>query len=506
MACDGSNINPVALAILNAKLPGGQFAVPSPQVAVQSSSPGQLPVGQSTFAPPAHYREDQFTTDIDQTLSSKNMLTGRFFYSRATTTEAFSEDGPNLPGWGMNGLARNTIFVLADTHVFKPNLINIARFGYVRFDGLTASLSPLLASAIGEGTTTGQTGPTSAAPGLSINGLFTIGAPSIPSAWQVTNTYVWQDTVVLTHGRHFLRAGGEVKRHQVDEDQPEETSGLLQIATFDDFLLGLSAAQNGSPTGTSNVTGSQAGGGIFRRDERYTDLAAFVQDDVKLTPRLTVNAGLRYEVFGAPSDINGRLANFDPNIASGSVPAAGTFSGFTVPSNFESRNSAIPTGVTQTPFRGFWKTPYGDVSPRLGFVWQMAEKPVLVLRGGYGIYYDRHSGNIAEATLGQPRFRHCKSCRALPMAQRLCRVLSFLWCREIRAIRSSFRARRGQYRFFRGRTRTFATLRRRSTTSTCNMPLRRTMCCRWGMWGLDRCADRVRSSSIRHCWPARRIR
>jgi Carboxypeptidase regulatory-like domain/TonB dependent receptor len=401
VACDGSNINPVALAILNAKLPSGQFAVPSPQVALASTSSDQLPVGQSTFAPPAHYREDQFTVDIDQILSQKNTLAGRFFYSRATTTQAFSEDGPDVPGWGSNGLARNTMFVLSDTHTFNSNLVNIARFGYVRFDGLMATQNPLLASAIGQGTTTGAADPTSGAPGLSISGLFTIGAPSIPSAWQVTNTFVWQDTVSLTRGRHNMRFGAEFKRHELDKDSPEETSGLLQIATFDDFLLGLSAAQNGSPTGLSNVTGSQAGGGIFRSDERYTDFASFAQDDWKLTPRLTVNAGIRYEIFGAPLDTDGRLANFDPNIATGQVPAAGSFSGFTVPSNF---HGTIPVGVTQTSFPGFYVTPKGDVSPRLGFVWQMAEKPVLVLRGGYGIYYDRHSGGIAGITVGQAPF------------------------------------------------------------------------------------------------------
>jgi len=401
VACDGSNINPVALTILNAKLPGGQFAVPSPEVALASSNSDQLPVGQSTFAPPAHYWENQFTTDVDQTLSEKNTLAARFFYSRATTTQPFSLNGADVPGWGSNGLARNTMFVLADTHVFNSNLVNIARFGYVRFDGLTASQNPLLASAVGEGTTTGLAGPTSAVPGLAIGGLFTIGPPSTPATWQVTNSYIWQDTVALTRGRHNLRFGAEIKRHQVDEDQPEETDGLLQIATFDDFLLGQSAAENGSPTGTSNVTGSQAGGGIFRRDERYTDFAAFAQDDLKLASRLTVNVGLRYEIFGAPTDINGRLANFDTNIAAGQVPSTGSFSGFTVPSNFQ---DSVPAGVTKTAGPGFWKTPYGDVSPRLGFVWQMAAKPVLVLRGGYGLYYDRHSGNIAEATLGQPPF------------------------------------------------------------------------------------------------------
>ena len=65
------------------------------------------------------------------------------------------------------------------------------------------------------------------------------------------------------------------------------------------------------------MTTSQAGGGIFRRNERYTDFAVFAQDDIKLTPRLTVNAGLRYEIFGAPTETDGRLTNFDADIATG---------------------------------------------------------------------------------------------------------------------------------------------------------------------------------------------
>jgi hypothetical protein len=75
----------------------------------------------------------------------------------------------------------------------------------------------------------------------------------------------------------------EIKRHEVDVDAPYSSDGLLQINTFDDFLLGQSAAQNGSPIGASNVTESMGSSGLFRKDERYTDLAAFVQDDIKLT-------------------------------------------------------------------------------------------------------------------------------------------------------------------------------------------------------------------------------
>src|SRR5271163_3946535 len=404
VACDGSNINPTAVTILNAKLPNGQFAVPSPQAAIPNSGPDpsdEFPVGESTFAPPAHYREDQFLIDLDHTLNDRNMLSGRFFYSRATFTLPFSPNAANVPGWGTDELNRNTMFVLADTHVFNSNLVNIARFGYMRFDGFSTIQNPLTAQAIGMGTPTGSASPTANAPGLTVAG-FTIGDAGTPSQWQVTNSFIWQDTVSLTRGRQNMRFGAEVKRHEVDEDQPVETDGLLQIGTFNDFLLGQSAAQNGSPRGLSNVSNTTAGGGIFRRNTRYNDFAAFAQDDIKLTPRLTINTGLRYEIFGAPIEIDGRLANFNPLTASqGPVPVTGTYSGSSLPSNFP---GPLPAGYTKTSFPGLWKTPYEDVSPRLGFAWQLSEKPTVLLRGGFGVYFDRHSGNLAEQTLTQPPF------------------------------------------------------------------------------------------------------
>ncbi len=401
VACDGSNINPVALAILNTKLNSGQFAVPNPQVALPVSDSDQLPVGQSTFAIPAHYSEQQFTVDLDHTLNRKNSLAERFFYSRAPTTQPFSPSAATVPGWGTDELDRNTMFVLADTHIFTPNLVNVARVGYMRFDGLSRVQNPVLAQSVGEGSPTGVVGPTTSAPGLTIDGLFTIGDAGTPAQWQVTNSYIYQDTVSWTRGRHNVRYGAEAKRHQVDVNAPFTSDGLLDIRTFDDFLLGQSSTQNGSPNGFSNVTQSTGGSGIFRRDERYTDLTLFVQDDIKLTQRLTVNAGLRYEILGAPSDTHGRLANFDPSIADASVPDTGSYSGFIVPANFP---GAFPQGVVKSSRSGLWKTPHGDISPRVGFALQLTQSPMVVLRGGYGIYYDRHSGDYAESTLGQQPF------------------------------------------------------------------------------------------------------
>lgn len=405
VACDGSNINAVALAALNAKLPNGQFAVPSPQVALPPSSgtdpSDQLPIGLSTFAPPSHYREDQATLNLDHSLSQKNSLAGRFFYSRAKIQLPFAPNGENLPGWPTDALNRNTMFVLADTHVFSSNLVNVARFGYMRFDGLVTQVNPISAEEIGIGTPTGATGAGFNMPAITVGG-FQLGDGGTPSDWSVTNSFIWQDTIALTKGKHNARFGVEFKRHEIGENQPQQVDGNLMIAGISDLLVGQSAAQNGSPLGLSNVGTSISGGGIFRRDERYTNFAGFGQDDIKLTSRLTVNAGLRYEIFGAPSEIHGRLTNFDPNIATkGTIPGSGTFNGFLVSANF---SGAFPQGVTRNSFDGFYRTQYADVSPRLGAVWQMTSRPVLVLRGGFGVYYDVHSANVPEATLGQPPF------------------------------------------------------------------------------------------------------
>ncbi len=404
VACDGSNINPVALKILNTKLPSGQFAIPNPQVAIPNTgadASDQLPEGQSTFSFPAHYREDQFTGNMDQTLSQKNTLAERFFYSHSTTSSAFTPGGANVPGWGSGDRSRNTMFVLADTHVLNPSLINIGRFGYMRFDGLSSVENPLTAEAVGIGITTGAADATANMPDIEA-GPVTIGDSGTPSQWQVTNSFIYQDTVAWTHGRHNARFGVELKRHEVDETQPILIDGAAIFFTFADFLLGESAAENGSPQGLSNVSLSVAGGGIFRRNTRYTDYAGFAQDDVKLTNRLTLNAGLRYEIFAAPTDTTGRLANFDASTAlQGPIPSTGTFSGFTVPSNFP---GAVPEGVTKTSYPGYYRTSYGDVSPRLGFAWQAMEKPVVVVRGGFGLYYDQHSSNIVEQTLSQSPF------------------------------------------------------------------------------------------------------
>ena len=128
------------------------------------------------------------------------------------------------------------MFVLSDTHTFTPSVVNVARFGYMRFDGYAVIAQPINAADVGMATPAGlpQT------PGLVVNGLFTIGTAGQPFYWQNTNTYVWQDTVSLTRGMHSLRMGAEAKRHQVDVNVPYVNDGFLFLLGFPDFLLGQS--------------------------------------------------------------------------------------------------------------------------------------------------------------------------------------------------------------------------------------------------------------------------
>jgi len=401
VACNGSNINPVALALLNFKFSNGAYAIPSPQTLLPPAAT-QIPIGESTFSVPAKYREDQFTVNLDEAISTKNELAARFFYSHAPTTTSFP-GGPNVPGWSLNELDQNDMFVLSDTHAFNADLLNVARLGYMRFDGFGADSQPIAAAALGMATP----GVLPETPQIAISGLFTMGTAGTPFYWQDTNTYVWQDTVSYTRGPQSMRFGVEAKRSQVDVNVPYVEDGDLSIRSLPDLLLGQSAAQNGGAF--SNVYAETASSGIFPKYERYTDYAAFAQDGIRLTQRLTVNAGLRYEIFGAPSEAQGRLPTFDPSIASATVPATGSLSGFVLPSNY---TGPVTEGAIQSGTRGLWSTTYGDVSPRVGFSLKVSGTHEILVRGGYGIYFNRMSGDLAETTVGQPPYSYKQSYQA----------------------------------------------------------------------------------------------
>src|ERR1700730_832302 len=161
VAADGSNINPVALALLNFKFKNSQYAIPTPQTVVNG-------VGQFTYSAPAHYEENQYTLNIDHALTTKNQLSGRFFFSSAPLAATFALGGATLPGWGQNESDRNLMIAVADTQTFSSRLINVARFGFVRFYGNRTIDEPITSASVGTTSPTGLPG----IPTINVTGLF----------------------------------------------------------------------------------------------------------------------------------------------------------------------------------------------------------------------------------------------------------------------------------------------------------------------------------------------
>lgn len=384
VAANGSNINPIALALLQFKLPDGNYIIPTPQVILPSG------VGQSSFSSPAQFSEDQETADVDHMFSPNDIIRGRFFNSTDPQSGPFAQgnSSANVPGFGLVEQDHNLMSAIIYSHTFSPTLINQATFGYVRFSGSHVIQKPITNSDIGLTPPTGE----DEIPTIVITNGFDIGPPTQSTFLSTTNTYDGKDVVSWSHGRHYWRFGGGGGKRQVNFLLPFEANGLLNFLSFPDFLLGMSGAQNG--TSFSNLSSAAADVGLNNRRTRYTDFSAFAQDDIKLRSNLTVNAGIRWEYYGPATETQGLLSNFIPSLANPEPPASGTLTGLAVASNYK---GSVPAGVTQLPTAYLWNRNYADFAPRLGFALQLQSN--FVLRAGYGIYFQMLSNQIADQTI-----------------------------------------------------------------------------------------------------------
>ncbi len=161
--------------------------------------------------------------------------------------------------------------------------------------------------------------------------------------------------------------------------------GSLTFLSFPDFLLGMSAAENGS--GFSNVFACVDGFGLFDRGWRAWEGNLYYQDDIKPSSKFTLNAGLRYEHLGLYDDIHGRNSSFNPELANPNPPSSDSIQGF---------QGTVPPGVTRA------NSPYavkveGKIrgAPVSAFSWQLPHVTRLALRGGYGLYYSRPTGGAS---------------------------------------------------------------------------------------------------------------
>jgi hypothetical protein len=376
VACDGSNISPVAIALLNQKISNGNYLIPTPQRYITTAT--GAPAGFSTYSIPADFTEDQYLANLDYVISSKHRLDERYFFSRDPQVQPFSACTAGCPpGAAVNPNFTSHVADLKLTSALTANFLNEGLLAFVRSTGKLTGDSNIPAASVG--ITPGD--PTyPLMPLMTVNGSFSLGGGP--------------------NDRQSFRAGFMGEKQFFNYLNPTSRRGTLTFLTFQDFLLGMSAAQNGSQY--SNVYQSNSAQGNYYKAFRATDISGFVQDDVKLTRTLTGNFGLRWELNGGISDAHGNLTSvFTSIMANSPAPtAAGTYAGFVVPSNF---NGPLPQGVTRLDGKTLADDgmPLHNFGPRIGFAWQA--DGATVLRGGAGIFYTMPNGNsVLQVTSNQP--------------------------------------------------------------------------------------------------------
>jgi hypothetical protein len=418
VACNGSNISQVALNLLQMKLPNGNFVIPTPQsISAVTRNGFTYNLGQSSFSLPSTYNEDHFIGNVDYAMSAKNSLAVRFYYATDGTFRSLganiftSSATPNLPGFPQNSPSVDYMASIRLNSVLNSNTVNEARMAFTRTNSSGNGPNDLTAASIGM---------TAVDPFLPLMPDITIQGPQggfkIGNAQNqvenFSNTYFWADNLSWIHGRHTIRTGVFVSTQESLLYDTGPARGKLTFQNFTDFLLGMSAAQNGSPTGLSNIQsidGKEGAGpqGQILYGTRTNNVSLYVQDDLKLSPRFTANLGVRWEYFPSSYDTTRDQGSDWPSLLSLlPVPtAAGTYIGTTIPGNFNPNQvnpytglpfGPPPAGVFVRPNAGYYQNnaPIDTFAPRFGFAWQPGKQQArFTVRAGYGWFYQTSNSN-----------------------------------------------------------------------------------------------------------------
>ena len=401
IAADGSNINPLALKVLQMKGPTGGYLIPTPQIINPGASSFDAE-GTATYSVPCPFTSDQFMTNMEYNQSQKSRFDGRFFFDNDLTTRTLNypnNPGSTVPGfpWGIKTHFRN--FSLTHTYVFSPNLLNQFQFGFNRLYTVTSQGELFKWSDLG------ATVPSyaNAMPGLAVANV-ALGGLGQDQA-QVQNTWVVEDSLAWVHGRHALHFGGGITRNQMNAPFFNYFATVV-YQTFADFLLGLDAGQNGTAAAgdpNSNELYSVLVNGELARFYRYYDVNAYVQDNFRVTSRLTINWGVRFERLGDTTR-NYRKEYQPASLQDGSEPPppSGTLAGYTVPSNF---TGTVPPGVIKAGNNlGITGQGQNGIEPRIGFAWQLPRTNRVVLHGGYGLFRSHNGGVGLSQSVFSPPF------------------------------------------------------------------------------------------------------
>lgn len=378
-------VQPSSLFLLQAKLPDGSFVIPSAPHPTGSNVAVPVPVpGVSKF------REDQFNGNLDYQFTPSNRFSVKFFWANNPFLQAlFNSFGTGnalpLPGFGAQSDFKHRLLSVDDTHVFGPKLLNDARFGASIITTRSTPQEPFTSAQVGINSPLRSLFP--GMPTISVSNFFDIGASPFSDNDAMIQTYTFGDTLNWRHGKHSVKVGGEFKKHVVDLRFDLYTRGNM-------FALGFSGnAFKDFLGGFSGLNGfSIMGSGVNNRSNLASDAAWFINDDWRIHDRFTLTYGVRWDYYGNFYEAKGRYVGFDPTLVQTAVFGGGV----------AIRGGFVQAGNAATPLAGIPKvtdslapSDRNNFGPRLGFSWQpLGHENRFVVRGGYGIYYDRPNARL----------------------------------------------------------------------------------------------------------------
>jgi len=329
---------------------------------------------------------DRYTGRVDWVPTSKDTVFGRYSYSdRARFIPGFFggiADGTSTSAWGRQSLLAHGA-ALGWTRVVSARIVNEFRAGFGRNNSFAAQ-DPFGKNQASEFVPGIPANPAvdGGVPRTTFTGINTfIGSPDFLPKSQITQQYQWSDTLSVTVGRHQFKAGVDLRaplrNNYIDVPGTRGSLNFDRIFTCQRNAAGQCVANTGFSYADALLGYVQSAQltNVYLVDQRLHMYSFFGQDDIKLTPKLTMNLGLRYDFATPALEGRNRVTNFDPSGAGALV--------FGKSGSLQDRSTVNPNRK--------------NFAPRLGLAYQLGTNTVL--RAGYGIFYTTFDRNGSEDQL-----------------------------------------------------------------------------------------------------------
>lgn len=332
--------------------------------------------------------DDRWQVKLDHVLNEKHRLSGLYSPGKFVRDGSGPLEDRIFSGFTTRDERAHLVRVAHDW-ILGPTLVNRFSVGFNRDAPFTGSPTvgegwPAQLGIRGTGDDTGGAFPRISF-GSEIDDGAALGGEA--NSYQAENSFIFSDVLTKVFGRHSVRVGGDYRRYQLNARVFHRTHGTFN---FGSGFTSNPASPNRVNTGSGVATfllGAVQGGTVLYPTtsvgNRFTYGSAFFQDDIKLTRRLTLNLGLRWEVVAPLREVADRLTYFDPsapNPRAGNRPGALAFTG----SGPGRTGSGLPVD-----------TDYNNWGPRAGLAFRVTDRTVL--RTGYGIFYGLGGAGVENA-------------------------------------------------------------------------------------------------------------